>query len=399
MASIDSTGDSPDAKPKSSPIAEVFRLFLKLGLIGFGGPAAHIAMMRDEVVQRRRWLNDQEFLDMVGATNVIPGPNSTEMAIHLGHRRAGWRGLIVGGACFIIPAMLIVLAIAILYVEYGETVKADWLLYGIKPVIIAVILQALLALGRRAIKGPVLAVIVAAVIALYLIGINELLLLFAGAALYLLIKQGFKVWKERTNGIALLPLIASVPPAFGAATVPGFSMTTLFLTFLKIGAVLYGSGYVLLAFLHGDFVDRLGWLTEQQLLDAIAVGQFTPGPVFTTATFVGYLVGGWPAALVATVAIFLPAFVFVFFLSRILPIVRRSPTAGLLLDGINATSLAIMAGVTWQLGRASVIDWFTILLGLASLLAVFRLKVNSAWIVLGGGLAGLAYKGVTQGFN
>jgi chromate transporter len=393
MTTLDSAGE----KPRSSPLGEVFRLFLKLGFIGFGGPAAHIALMRDEVVRRRHWLNDQDFLDMVGATNVIPGPNSTEMAIHLGHRRAGWPGLIVGGACFIIPATIIVLAIAILYVEYGETVKADWLLYGIKPVIIAVILQALLALGRRAVKGPVLAVIVAAVITLYLLDINELLLLFAGAALYLLIKQGLGKWREGINGVGILPVIASIPALFGTATVPGFSMTTLFLTFLKIGSVLYGSGYVLLAFLRGDFVDRLGWLTEQQLLDAVAVGQFTPGPVFTTATFVGYLVGGWPAALVATVAIFLPSFVFVYFLSRILPLVRRSTTAATLLDGINATSLALMAGVTWQLGRASITDWFTILLGLVGLLAVFRLRVNSAWIVLGGGLAGLGYKGITEG--
>ncbi|MBI4339228.1 MAG: chromate efflux transporter [Chloroflexi bacterium] len=371
-------------------LREVAGLFLKLGIIGFGGPAAHIAMMRDEVVRRRGWLGDQDFLDMVGATNLIPGPNSTEMAIHLGKRRAGWPGLILGGALFILPAMLIVLAVAMAYVRYGTMAQAQWLLYGIKPVIIAIILQALWALGRRAARTPLLVGAGVGALALYLLGVNEVLLVFAGGGVMALVHGGKRLAKRGAAGLALLPLgglsLGTLP--VGAAP---YSLLTLFLNFLKIGSVLYGSGYVLLAFLRGDFVDRLGWLTEQQLLDAIAVGQFTPGPVLTTATFVGYVVGGLPAAVLATVGIFLPAFVFVSFLSRILPLVRRSPLAAAALDGVNVVSLALMGGVALQLGRASIVDPFTIVLALVALAVVFRTRVNSVWVVAGGGVLGLGY--------
>ncbi len=380
-------GHTPDAGQR---LREVAALFLRLGFTAFGGPAAHIAMMRDEVVRRRQWLDDQTFLDMVGATNLIPGPNSTEMAIHLGHRRAGWRGLIAAGVLFILPAMAIVLALAVVYVRYGSTPQAEWLLYGVKPAIIAIVLQALWGLGRRAVKGPLLAAVGAAALALYLLGVNELALIFAGGGVAAAAHAGRRVWSARASRLALVPLAGPWLSVIPTGVTP-FSLWTLFLNFLKVGSVLYGSGYVLLAFLRSDFVERLGWLTDQQLIDAIAVGQFTPGPVFTTATFVGYLVGGYPGAVLATVGIFLPSFVFVAFLSRILPFVRRSPWAGAALDGVNVASLGLMAGVTWQLGRAAIVDWFTALVGVASLALVLRTRINSAWIVLAGAVVGLAY--------
>jgi len=291
-------------------------------------------MMRDEVVRRRRWLSEQEFLDMVGATNLIPGPNSTEMAIHLGHLRAGWQGLLVAGVLFILPAMVIVMAFAWIYVNYGATPEIEWLLYGIKPVIIAIVVQALWGLGKTAVKGLVTAVVGAAVLLLYCLGVNELLLLVAGGLAVLLANTSWRLWSGGIAGLVLLPLATPVILTVSSAAVP-FSLITLFGKFLKIGAVLYGSGYVLLAFVRTDFVDRLGWLTDQQLIDAIAVGQFTPGPVFTTATFIGYVVGvqagvgGFLAALIATVGIFLPSFIFVALLRYILPFARRSPWVGM----------------------------------------------------------------------
>ena len=373
-------------------LGEVAALFLKLGLFAFGGPAAHIAMMREEVVRRRRWLEDQEFLDMVGATNLIPGPNSTELAIHLGHRRAGWKGLFTAGGLFIVPAVLIVLGIAILYVEYGTTPAFEWALYGIKPVVIAIILKALLGLGKTAMKGPMTAAIGVAVLAGYLLGVNELLLLAAAGVVATGARFGGRMASGGAAALALpasLPLLGTLPA--GAAT---FSMLTLFLNFLKVGSVLYGSGYVLLAYLRGDLVERLGWLTESQLLDAISVGQLTPGPVFTTATFVGYVVDGWEAALVATVAIFIPSFVFVAALSRILPWARRTPSARAALDGVNAASLALMAGVTWQLGRVSLEDPFTITAAVVAALLVWRTGLNPMWLIIGGGAAGAVVRGV-----
>ncbi len=364
-------------------VKEVALLFLKLGCIAFGGPAAHIALMRDEVVRRRRWVDDQEFLDLVGATHLIPGPNSTELAIYLGHRRAGRLGLIVAGVCFI------VLGLAVAYVHYGAAPQAEWLLYGIKPVILAIILHALWGLGRRALRGPVPALVGGAVIALYLLGVNELLLLFLGGVVGLLSRLRKHLWTAGFPALGLPWLVGSLWSWAGPAD---FSLPTLFLNFLKIGAVLYGSGYVLLAFLKRDFVDRLGWLTDRQLLDAIAVGQLTPGPVFTTATFVGYVVGGLSAALVATIGIFLPSFVFVALLSRLLSWARRSPWVRDVLDGVNAASLGLMAGVTWQLARAAWVDVFTAVLVLGALVVVFGTRLNSAWIVLGGAGAGVLFK-------
>jgi chromate transporter len=375
--------------PRSAgAVGEVTRLFLKLGVIAFGGPAAHIALMRDEVVRRRKWVSDERFLDLLGMTNLIPGPNSTEMAIHLGYVRAGWPGLLLGGACFIVPAMLIVLALAWLYVRYGTAPAATAALYGITPVIIAIVAQAMWALGRTAVKGPGLAAIGLIVLAFALAGVNELGLLIAGGLVMMVLRGG----GERLAGVGGLAAALAAPGvAFGqvATAAVAVSLGTLFLTFLKIGSVLYGSGYVLLAFLRSDFVDRLGWLTDRQLLDAVAVGQFTPGPVFTTATFVGYLVAGWPGALLATLAIFLPSFVFVALSHPLIPKIRGSRLTGAFLDGVNVAALGLMAAVTWQLARAAIVDVFTGLLALAAGVVLLWTRVNSAWLVLGGALAGL----------
>lgn len=377
-------------EPTKSTLREVAALFLKLGVTAFGGPAAHIAMMRDEVVHRRRWLSDQEFLDMLGATNLIPGPNSTEMAIHLGYRRAGPRGLLAAGISFIVPAMLIVLALAWVYVRFGTTPTAQWLLYGVKPVIIAVVLQALWGLGRIAVRSLALGLVGLAVLVLYFSGANELVLLVA-AGIAVMLAANARLLRGARVMLAAAVVGATVDLAHAASVEVArspVSLSRLFLMFLKIGSVLYGSGYVLLAFLRGDFVQRLGWLTDQQLLDAIAIGQFTPGPVFTTATFVGYVLGGVPAAILATVGIFLPSFVFVAASHPFIPRMRRSPWAGALLDGVNVASLALMAGVTAQLARAAVVDPVTFALALAAALLLIRFRVNSAWLVLGGAAVG-----------
>jgi len=359
-------------------------LFLKLGFTAFGGPAAHIAMMHDEVVVRRKWMSEQEFLDLLGATNLIPGPNSTEMAIHIGQRQAGWRGLLLAGLFFILPAVLIVLALAWLYVEFGSTPQAAWLLVGIKPVVIVLILQALWNLGRTAVKNVWLALLGLLVLALYFFGMNEIFLLFGGAALGMLIQAARQ---ERLTSFKTL--LAPIALFSAPLIVPAFSLGALFISFLKIGAVLYGSGYVLLTFLRAEFVERLAWLTDQQLLDAVAVGQVTPGPLFTTATFIGYLLGGLPGGLVATLGIFLPSFIFVWISAPWIPRLRKSPWAAAFLDGVNVSALGLMAAVAWQLGAASFVDAYTVAIGLIAAVLLFRYRVNSFWLVLGGGLAGL----------
>jgi chromate transporter len=374
----------------SPRLAEVARLFFKLGLTAFGGPAAHIAMMHDEIVKRRKWLSGQEFLDLVGATNLIPGPNSTEMAIHIGYLRAGWRGLIIGGTCFIVPAMLIVLLLAWVYVRLGATPQAEWLLYGIKPVVIAIIVQALWSLGQKAVKGPLTAGAGAMVIALYFAGLNEIALLIAGG-LVVMLAMNYRRLKGKVGGTFFIPLGGA--GVLTQMSVP-FSLPHLFFTFLKIGSVLYGSGYVLLAFLRADFVARFGWLTDQQLIDAIAIGQVTPGPVFTTATFIGYVLGGIPGALLATLGIFLPSFIFVAISNPLIPRIRDSAWVSGLLDGVNVASLGLMAAVTWQLGWASLTSPITILISLASFILLIWFKVNSTWLIAGGGLIGLVIAGL-----
>jgi len=372
-------------------IGEVARLFLRLGTTAFGGPAAHVAMMHDEVVTRRRWVSDQEFLDMVGATNLIPGPNSTELAIYLGHRRARWAGLVVAGVCFIAPAAAIVLTLAWAYVRYGTTDVGEGVLYGIKPVVIAIVLQALLKLGGTAAKTPLLIAVGLAAVATYLAGVNELVVLAAGAATVAIVRAIAQQRGDGLSAVALWPLLGGPLAPTGVPV----DLTTLFATFLKIGAVLYGSGYVLLAFLRGDIVERLGWLTDQQLLDAISVGQVTPGPVFTTATFVGYVVAGFPGALLATLAIFLPSFVFVALLSRLVPWMRAHRFTGDLLDGANVTALGLMAGVTGQLGRDALDDALTVAIAVAAGLLLWRTKVNSVWLIAGGAAIGVAHAALT----
>jgi chromate transporter len=360
------------------------RLFLKLGTIAFGGPAAHIAMMRNEVVERRRWMEEQEFLDLVGASNLIPGPNSTELAIHLGRVRAGWRGLLVAGACFILPATLIVLAFAWAYARYGSTPQAEGLLYGITPVVVAIIVHALGGLLRTAVKGLFLAVVGAVALVLYFLGVGEIPLLFGGALLVLSVR----IVQRRRGSEAGAFAPFGLPLGLLALPSASTGLIGLFLSFLKIGAVLFGSGYVLLAFFRSEFV-ATGLLSDQELLDAVAVGQVTPGPVFTTATFVGYLLAGVPGALLATVGIFLPAFVFVSITGPLIPRLRESPILAGLLDGANVVSLALMAGVTWQLGRASIFEPIPTLIALVSLVLLFKTEINPVWLVIGGGVIGL----------
>lgn len=387
MSSIDPV-EAPDAASNRA-LRDLAILFIRLGATAFGGPAAHIAMMEDEVVRRRGWLDRATFLDFLGATNLIPGPNSTEMAIHIGHRRAGWKGLIVAGACFIVPAMLITLVVSYLYVRYGAMPSAQGILYGVKPVIIAVVVQALWRLGRAAVRDRFLAVLAIVSTIASAVGVNELVVLFAAGA----IAAASVYVRERGSGAigafaARGSLLFAISSTAGAA-VP-FSLSVMFLFFLKVGSVLFGSGYVLLAFLQADLVDRLHWLTQSQLLDAIAVGQITPGPVFCTATFIGYLLGGVSGAIIATAGIFLPAFIFVAMSAAIIPRLRRSRTAGGFLDGVNVGSLALMSVVTWELGRSALIDAPTILLGIASAVTLLAGGINSIWLVLAGAVLGLA---------
>src|SRR6266851_409012 len=387
---------SAPARSRQADLGEVATLFLKLGLIAFGGPAAHIALMREEVVRRRKWVTEQQFLDLLGASNLIPGPTSTELAIYLGYTRAGPPGLLIAGGLFILPAMLIVLAFAWAYVNFGTTPQATALLYGVKPVIIAVVVQAIYGLLRAAVKRVLLGVVVVLTLGLYFVGLDPLLPLFGLSIVIVVSENWHRLVRRRgssgphapTGLLALVPF-AYLAPVAAAAT--AYSLTTLFFTFLKIGATLYGSGYVLLAFLREDFVQRLGWLTDQQIVDAVAVGQFTPGPVFTTATFIGYLVGGFPGAIVATVAVFLPSFVFVAIVYPFVPRLRKSPWTSAFLDGANAAAVGLMAAVTWQLAISSIVDVLTAGLALAAAVLLIRVRVNSFWLVPGGAAIGFVW--------
>lgn len=379
-------------------LGDLARLFVKLGTIGFGGPAAHIALMEDEVVRRRQWLTREAFLDYVGATNLIPGPNSTELAIEIGRDRAGWPGLIVAGVAFIVPAAVIVGVTAWAYVRYGGLPAALALLAGVKPVVIAIVVQALWRLARTAVKTAWLGALALGAIAAVAAGVNELVVLLAAAV----VAAGVAASRAHSGDDRTAILSATAVPrgmgrapvaaALGtAAAVPAaVSLWPLFAIFVKIGSVLFGSGYVLLAFLRADFVQRLGWLTERQLLDAVAVGQVTPGPVFTTATFIGYVLAGVPGAVVATVGIFLPAFVFVAVSGPLIPRLRRSHIAGAALDGVNAASLGLMAVVTYQLGRASIVGIPTAALALSAGALLATKRVNAALLIIGGAMAGIA---------
>jgi chromate transporter len=383
---------SPPVQHDKASTYNLALLFLRLGATAFGGPAAHIALMEHEVVRRKRWLSRDEFLDLLGATNLIPGPNSTEMAIHIGWKQARWAGLAVAGLAFILPAFLIVLAVAWAYVRYGSRPEVAHLLYGVKPVVIAIIVQAIWRLGSKALRRGDLVLIAIVGIASNAAGLNELLVLFGGGVLAALIRMA----GDRPRGTVELPVPCVLPIGPLSATAAGLAASTtvpvglapLFLFFLKVGSVLFGSGYVLLAFLRTDLVQRWGWLSDAQLLDAITVGQITPGPVFTTATFVGYVLAGTLGAAVSTIGIFLPAFVFVAISGPLVPRLRRSALAGAFLDGVNASSLSLMTVVTWRLAQAALVDGLTIFLALLSVLALLRLPVNSLWLLLAGGVAG-----------
>ncbi len=374
--------DRPD---RTGKLGEVGRLFLRLGIVGFGGPAAHIALMRDEVVRRRGWLDDSDFLDLVGATNLIPGPNSTELAIHLGRQRAGGRGLVVAGLSFIAPAVVIVGVLAWLYERHGTDPMLIDLRYGVLPVIVAIIAHAVVALGRVSVVSPIGAVAAAAALAGFLVGVHELLLLVvAGSAAALWANRR----RLRPGRVPLVMLLAGEPGPGSA----GPSLWRLLLVFLEIGSILYGSGYVLVAYLQRNLVADRGWLSEQELLDAVSVGQVTPGPVFTTATFVGWQIDGWAGAAVATIGIFAPSFLFVALLGGIIPWMRAHATARSFLDGVVAASLGMMAGVLVELADDAISDLVTATVAAGALAVLVATRLNSAWLIGGGVVVGLAHR-------
>ncbi len=386
---IPSHADQTSTSKGQVSLAELAFVFLKLGTTAFGGPAAHIALMEDEFVRKRHWVTEEEFLDRLAAASLIPGPSSTEVAIFIGQSKRGWAGLVVGGCCFIIPAAVLVTLIAAVYARYGSLPQVAGILYGIKPAVIAIILQALYSLSRTAIKTKLLGVIGAVAVVLNALTVAPLVVLAvtgiaAGAAIGLK-KQGAVARSAMSPFGRFFGLLLGTSAV--AVTFP-VSLARLFLSFLKIGAVVFGSGYVLLAFLRAEFIDHLHWLTEKQLIDAVAVGQFTPGPVFTTATFIGYLVAGKCGAALATIAIFLPGFVLVAASGPFLAKLRQSALASAILDGVVVGSLALMAVVAWQLGRVSVIDWITLGVLVIGTALLLRFRINSAWLIAGAGLIG-----------
>ena len=366
---------------RNSELKTLARVFITLGVTAFGGPAAHIAMMQQEVVAKRKWMSEEHFLDLMGATNLIPGPNSTEMAMHIGQDRAGWRGLIVVGSCFIFPAVIITLFFAWLYKEYGQLPEVQPFIYGIKPAIISIILIAILPLAKKSLKNIQLGIIGVAVLVLALMGVNEILLLFGAGIL----AMGLSLFSNRKTINSFLPL--------GILQVSDFNLfstanVSLFLTFLKIGAILYGSGYVLFAFLDAELVEN-GLLTRQQLIDAIAVGQFTPGPVFSSVAFIGYQINGWSGAIVSTIGVFLPSFIFVALLNPIVKMMRDSNLFSKFLDAVNIASIAIIVSVCYVMAKESISDWRAILIGILCLLLSFSFKkLSSVWIVLLGSSLG-----------
>lgn len=362
-------------------------MFFKLGCIAFGGPAAHIAMMEEEIVKKRQWMTREHFLDLIGATNLIPGPNSTEMTMHCGHERAGIPGLFVAGFCFIFPAVVITGIFAWLYTEYGQLPQVESFIFGIKPAVLAIIAGAILKLGKKALKGVELGVLGALVLTAAITGINEVAaLLSAGVLGAIYFSSKAKVTDKGASGMGLL----LIPWTSGAI----LKVTTLkvFWTFLKVGAVLYGSGYVLFAYLDAELVTQ-GWLTRQQLIDAVAVGQFTPGPVLSTATFIGYQLNGPYGALAATAGIFLPSFIFVLILNPLIPKMRKSKVLGYFLDSVNVAAVAVMLAVLFEMGKDTLVGWEAIVIAVLGMLFTFGpKKVSSLWIVLGGALLGAILK-------
>lgn len=365
---------------QKNELKEIAKLFFKLGSIAFGGPAAHIAMMEQEVVKKRKWMTQQHFLDLVGATNLIPGPNSTEMTMHCGYERAGWKGLFVAGTCFIFPAVAITAFFAWLYQEYGQLPKVEPFIYGIKPAVISIVVMAAFRLGKKAIKTIELAVLGVIILVACLLGVNEIIALigsgFIGLALYF--------FKKNTGSLkSFLPLIF-----FQVFEVANIGVFKTFLIFLKIGAILYGSGYVLFSFLDAELVAN-GWLTRQVLIDAVAVGQITPGPVLSTATFIGWQLNGVKGAIVATLGIFIPSFVFVLIVNSLISKMRKSNIIGAVLDAVNVAAVALIIAVCIEMVKDTLIDWRTIVIAVASfIVAFFFKKINSAFIVLGGAMVG-----------
>ena len=364
-------------------LKDIAKLFLKLGIIGFGGPAAHIAMMREEFVNKRKWLTEQHFLDLIGATNLIPGPNSTELAIHIGYEKGGWKGLLIAGLCFILPAVFITGFFAWLYKNYGQLPEVQPFVYGIKPAIIAIILGAIFPLARKSLKTTQLIIIGVLVLIGSLLKINEIYLLFGAGFLALFLAQIKDNNQNTINNFLPLAFIQITKTAILSAT-----NANLFWIFLKIGAILYGSGYVLFAFLDTELV-ATGLLSRQQLIDAIAVGQFTPGPVFSSVTFIGYQINGFTGAVISTIAIFLPSFVFVALINPIVKKLRNSKLFATFLDAVNVASVAIIAAVCFDLGKETITDWRTVFIAVLSIAIAFRYtKINSAFVVLGGSLTG-----------
>lgn len=362
-------------------LKDIAKLFLKLGFIGFGGPAAHIAMMQQEVVVKRQWLSEQHFLDLLGATHLIPGPNSTEMAIHIGHEKGGWKGLIVAGLCFILPAVFITGALAWLYKQYEQLPEVQPFVYGIKPAIIAIILGAIVPLAKKALQSTELVIIGVLVLLLSLLDFNEIYLLFGAGFLALF----WHASRNKNNLTVFFPLSFL---QITTSTLLTATNANLFWIFLKIGAVLYGSGYVLFAFLDTELV-ATGLLSRQALVDAIAVGQFTPGPVFSAVTFIGYQINGWSGAAVSTIAIFLPSFVFVALLNPLVKKIRNNKLLADFLDAVNVASVAIIVAVCFEMGKETITDWRNVLIALLSMAMVFRFqKMNSAFVVVGGAVLG-----------
>ena len=385
--------------PETPSLRDLAGFFLRLGVTAFGGPAAHIAMMEDEVVHRRRWLGRDQFVDLVGAANLLPGPSSTELAIYIGYRQGCWPGLILAGVCFILPAMLIVAALACAYVRFGSLPQIAGVLFGVKPVIVAIIAQAAWRLGRTAVKSRLTGFVGLACVVLGLAGVSPLPILFGAGALVATSRVGVVGARgERIQAAGLLlvtALLAVLPHLLTSASDEArpVGIASLFLFFLKVGSVVYGSGYVLVAFLRDDLVAHWHWLTSSQLLDAIAVGQVTPGPVFTTATFIGYVLKGVSGALVSTVGIFLPAFLLVMISGPVIPRIRRSVVAGLFLDGVNVAAVALMAAVAAQLGLTVVTSSLGIALALSSAIALIRFGVGAGWVVVTGAVIGFLAAG------
>jgi len=370
---------NPSNPSNNKNLKEVASLFFKLGSIAFGGPAAHVAMMEDEVVKKRKWMSQEHFLDLMGATNLIPGPNSTEMTMHCGHERAGWKGLFVAGTCFIFPAVVITCIFAFLYEKYGQLPEVEPYIYGIKPAVIAIIIMAAYRLGKKALKSNVLIFLGIATVVACLLGVNEIAALFgcgAAGVLYYFLSNGQNARQ------AILPIFFFQNPEYSIEKIK------ILLSFLKVGAILYGSGYVLFAFLDNELVAN-GWLTRQELIDAVAVGQFTPGPVLSTATFIGWQLHGFVGAMAATIGIFLPSFLFVLLLNPLIPKMRKSRIISAFLDAVNVAAVALIVAVCIEMGMETLTDWKTIVIAVVSLLAVFKYrKLNSAFIVFGGAVLG-----------